>query len=613
MRKILILLCVLLASPAAAQIQKVQGVAGGYPVRVDVVSGGGGGGDATAANQVTEIARLTSILTALGGGLPASLVGGALSVTASALPLPTGAATSALQTTGNTSLASIDSTLTLVNAALAKLTIAQGAALGSNTVAMSGCSVAAASPTHANGTIQPCSLDTTGRLRTLVSGSLTPTDATANPTTLVGTQAFLMGWNPNTSQWDRIFAEGIQSDNDNGPASGLLSAENYPMIFDGATWDRWRASSATSGSARILPHDGTNGAGITAPSTAAATADPGLVVALSPNSPTPKFADGTCSGTLTNGAPTLTCSSLQGISLAGFHLAYGTTGSISVACSYDGTNYSSALPFVSVAAPQTVVSSVSATGDYYAATPGCNAVRFTLTAGSGSHTISARLSGATPPPAIGVAQGTAAAQSGAWPVLLSNGTTNASLATATAGPAATALVVTPNQQQTFVVSAQGIAPGNGKSMISIANGAGSGKTIRIQAIAIYPTTDSAVTGVNVQYDAFKFTTHASGTSLTAIALDSQNSLSGSVTAQTNATITGAGTIPLDSWFQNGDEITSAGLTPSAQASIDGQRRRVYGVNELQPIVVRAGEGFFIKCQTNTTVGTFTVFVWFTQE
>lgn len=85
-----LILFMALAAPAAAQVQRVQGCKGTTcdPVRVDVVSGGGGGGDATAANQVTEIARLTSILstlssilTALGGGLPASLVSGALSVT----------------------------------------------------------------------------------------------------------------------------------------------------------------------------------------------------------------------------------------------------------------------------------------------------------------------------------------------------------------------------------------------------------------------------------------------------------------------------------------------------------------------------------------------------
>ena len=195
---------------------------------------------------------------------------------------------------------------------------------------------------------------------------------------------------------------------------------------------------------------------------------------------------------------------------------------------------------------------------------------------------------------------------------ITDGTSVAAIASGTAS-AVNAQVVTPNQQQTFVVSAQGIAPGNGKSMISLANGSGSGKTIRIQAISFYPVTDSAVAGVNVQFDGFKFTTHASGTSLTPIALDSANSLSGSVTAQTNATITGSGTIALDSWFQNSDEITSASLTPSAQASIDGQRRRVYGGCEMQPIVVRAGEGFYIKCQTNTTVGAFSVFMWFTQE
>ena len=73
MRKCIVLLLALLATPAAAQIQRVQGCKSGTtcdPVTV-AFSGGGGGGDATAANQTTEIARLTSIVTLLGGGLPA--------------------------------------------------------------------------------------------------------------------------------------------------------------------------------------------------------------------------------------------------------------------------------------------------------------------------------------------------------------------------------------------------------------------------------------------------------------------------------------------------------------------------------------------------------------
>lgn len=105
---------------------------------IDVITSGG----ATAANQVLEIAELTGIhtdTTAIKGQLPATLgqkamaaslavafasdqsalaVTGPLTdtqlratavpVSAAALPLPSGAATSGLQTTGNTSLASID-------------------------------------------------------------------------------------------------------------------------------------------------------------------------------------------------------------------------------------------------------------------------------------------------------------------------------------------------------------------------------------------------------------------------------------------------------------------------------------------------------------------------
>jgi hypothetical protein len=113
-------------------------VTGKQAIDVNVVqtvgSGGGGTGDASAANQTTEISRLTSILAkqpALGtAGTPSSDVisvqgvssGIALPVigtfwqatqpvSAASLPLPSGASTSAKQDTANTSLSSIDGKL----------------------------------------------------------------------------------------------------------------------------------------------------------------------------------------------------------------------------------------------------------------------------------------------------------------------------------------------------------------------------------------------------------------------------------------------------------------------------------------------------------------------
>ena len=98
MRKFIVLLLALLAT---RRLRRSSGCRGAS--RADVrpgdcgVFGRRGGGDATAANQTTEIARLTSILTALGGGLPSALLSGALNVSSNVL------ATAALQTAGNAS------------------------------------------------------------------------------------------------------------------------------------------------------------------------------------------------------------------------------------------------------------------------------------------------------------------------------------------------------------------------------------------------------------------------------------------------------------------------------------------------------------------------------
>jgi hypothetical protein len=67
------------------------------------IGGGGGGGDASAENQLTEIARLEAIrdrLPATGALSDVQLRAAPVSVSATALPLPTGAATAADQTNG---------------------------------------------------------------------------------------------------------------------------------------------------------------------------------------------------------------------------------------------------------------------------------------------------------------------------------------------------------------------------------------------------------------------------------------------------------------------------------------------------------------------------------
>lgn len=181
------------------------------------------------------------------------------------------------------------------------------------------------------------------------------------------------------------------------------------------------------------------------------------------------------------------------------------------------------------------------------------------------------------------------------------------------GPGAVALAVSDNTQQTFVVSAQGVLTGNGKSMISIENGGGSGKVLRLVRAKIFNVTPGTVAGVDIQLDALKFTTSSGGTILTPQSYDTNNTLSGSITCRTNATISGEATNAIDSWYFNGDELATGASTTASNGSLTGQILLPYGGLSQQVPTIRSGEGLHIKCQTNTTVTNFSLFLVFTQE
>jgi len=83
-------------------------------------------------------------------------------ISAASLPLPTGASTSALQTTGNTSLATI---VTNTNS----LILAQGSTTSGQTGNLSMGAVTTAAPTYTTGQTDPLSLDTSGNLRVTVA------------------------------------------------------------------------------------------------------------------------------------------------------------------------------------------------------------------------------------------------------------------------------------------------------------------------------------------------------------------------------------------------------------------------------------------------------------
>lgn len=169
---------------------------------------------------------------------------------------------------------------------------------------------------------------------------------------------------------------------------------------------------------------------------------------------------------------------------------------------------------------------------------------------------------------------------------------------------------------TFTLLSTATSPGNNKSMLSITNGSGSTVKVRISAIYMVNVQGSAVTGVAGTFELRRCTSHASGTAITTIeTMDTGDSLNGSITARTNATITGESSTLLwrslfstDEWGPGGADVESA--THDWQTFYPVWVKKD---NDNKPIILNANEGLTVKFATNSSVGSFDIMMVFTQE
>jgi hypothetical protein len=169
---------------------------------------------------------------------------------------------------------------------------------------------------------------------------------------------------------------------------------------------------------------------------------------------------------------------------------------------------------------------------------------------------------------------------------------------------------------TFTALATSTSPGNNKSMWSIQNANGSSVTLKIHEIHLINVQTTSVTGVVVNFELRRATSHASGTAITSIeAMDTNDSLNANITVRTNATITGESTKLLWRCLWSSDEW---GVGSTDVESYDHVFQTMFPIysrktNDTKPITLNANECLTIKCATNTTVGSFDIMVVFTQE
>lgn len=167
---------------------------------------------------------------------------------------------------------------------------------------------------------------------------------------------------------------------------------------------------------------------------------------------------------------------------------------------------------------------------------------------------------------------------------------------------------------TFVAVAQTIQIGNGKSMISLLNGAGSGVVVRVREIWIANAQTTAVTGIMSEFRLLRMTGHSAGTLITPQSHDTADTLNVNVTARTGATIAGAAAVNLKRWYWSSDEYgVGAQDVESEDHNMQNLNPHYIASGKTRPLTIRAGEGLTINQITNSTVGTFDLYVVFTQE
>lgn len=167
---------------------------------------------------------------------------------------------------------------------------------------------------------------------------------------------------------------------------------------------------------------------------------------------------------------------------------------------------------------------------------------------------------------------------------------------------------------TFIATAQSVAIGNNKSMISVVNTTGSTIKIKLRSLKIITAQTVAVTGVIADFRLLRCVTHSAGTSITPDAYETTDSLSASVTVRTGATIGTEATGILRRIQYSTDEW---GPGATDVESLDHIMQ--LGLNLLdvplksKPITLLANQGITLKQITNSAVGTFDIELMFTQE
>lgn len=167
--------------------------------------------------------------------------------------------------------------------------------------------------------------------------------------------------------------------------------------------------------------------------------------------------------------------------------------------------------------------------------------------------------------------------------------------------------------QTYTAGYAGITFAANKSMLSIFNGSGSGRVVRVYRIWVLNNQTAAVTGVLTTFRIERTSAQSGGTAITPVKHDTTNeTLPSQIVVATGATITAAGTLRTFVW-SNDEPAVGTGTWDEFETMIplccvwDSG----YGDSNVQPITLREGEGLSVTHTGSTTVGNVDIWMEFT--
>lgn len=168
---------------------------------------------------------------------------------------------------------------------------------------------------------------------------------------------------------------------------------------------------------------------------------------------------------------------------------------------------------------------------------------------------------------------------------------------------------------TFTTAGTGIAVGNNKSMISIFN-ADATLLAKVHEIYVVNVQTSAVTGVTGVFELRRITGHSGGTLLTPVSMDTTDTLDTDITVRTGSTVSGESANLMWRSLFSTDDWGPGTLDTESNDHIFQTMHPIFARKTdsgSKSLVLRQNEGLTIKFATNSTAGTFDIFLVFTQE